>query len=464
MTDGTPEEDGGRVDPPETRYAWLPGGDRVAYQVLGEGPVDLLYVPSMADAIDTRWEWPPYASFMRRLASFARLIQFDCRGFGSSDPVTLDALGFWETWGEDARAVLEVVGSDRAAVLGAADAAATAMLFAAAQPELTHSLILVNAVRHVKSKESEVLDDYPPGVGEEEGRVATAYVERAWGTEELVEMSMPEAARDPAFRRFSAKSNRLGCSPREAGAFARATARMDVRDVLPAIRVPTLVLHRERSPSPWFSPEQSRYLADRIPGARFVTVPGIDMVLYGNHSEEILAEIEQFLTGVRHAAPQQRVLATVLMTDIVGSTDRLSAVGDRRWTQQLEEHDRRTRSLVEEHGGRVVTTTGDGVLAAFDGPGRAILAATELIGTLASIGIQIRAGLHTGEVELRGDDIAGIAVHLVARIMAQAVPGQLLVSAAVPLLVAGSGIAFAEQGDHELKGLEGMWRLYSAEL
>lgn len=446
------------MDVPVTTYARI-GADRVAYQVMGDGPVDLLYVSSMGDCIDMRWDWPPYAAFLRKLASFARLIQFDRRGFGASDPVTLDAGTFWEIWADDALAVLDAVGSEGAAVLGAADAGVTAMLFAASRPERTHSLILFNVAARILRA-----DDYALGVEETERDVATAFVEQVWGSEALVEVSTPDAARDPAFRRFSAKSCRLACSPRQAGAYARANSQTDVRDVLPSIRVPTLVLQRENSPSPWLTPAQGRHVAASIPGARFATVPGIDLSLFAAPNGEILAEIEEFLTGVRPDTSLDRALAAVLVTDIVGSTQQAAALGDRRWRQQLEAHDRISQTLVEQHRGRIVKTTGDGVLATFDGPGRAIACAIEVRAALHSIGIGIRAGLHTGEVELRGDDIGGIGVHLAARVMSRAAPGQLLVSAAVPMLVAGSGVAFTDQGEHELKGLPGRWRLYAVDV
>jgi len=438
---------------PRTRYAKL-GNARIAYQVLGEGPLDLVYCPAVGDCTDARWDWPPYASVLRRLASFTRLITFDQRGMGASDPVSLEALSHWEEWAEDARAVLDDIGSERAAIVGYVDAGPTAMLFAATQPERTEALVLVNTTARFLTDV-----DYPWGLSQSDVDIAMAFVEENWGTEEFAAFGNPDSAGDPALVRWQAKLQRMSCSPAAAGAYMRWRQLTDVREALPLIRVPTLVIHRKDVG--WITLDQGRYLADRIPGARLAVVPGADLNLYTNASE-ILDHIEEFLTNAPPSAEPDRALATVLFTDIVGSTEQAAALGDRRWRSQLESHDAVARALVGQHRGRLVKMTGDGMLATFDGPGRAIRCAFALRDALEPLGIAIRAGLHAGEVEFRDDDIAGIGVHIAARVLDQACRGELLASSAVPLLVAGSGIEFEDRGEHDLKGV-GTLRLYAVE-
>jgi len=438
--------------PPETRYARL-GDDRIAYQVLGDGPIDLVYPPATGECIDLRWDWPVYADFLRSLASFTRLILFDRRGQGASDSVSFEPLSTWERWVDDARAVLDAVGSEGAAFMGLADSGPIAMLFAATQPDRTRALILGNATARFLTD-----SDYPWGLNQADVDGAVKVLEEVWGTEAFAAFGHPDASRDPAFCRWYAKMTRLSAKPRDAGRFFHGTQFTDVRSVLPSIRVPTLVLHREQVA--YLTIDQGRYLADRIPGARFEMVPGRDGGLFAEPNTEVIRHIEKFLGTLPTTAPD-RALAAVLFTDIVDSTAKAAALGDRHWRNLIESHEAIARTLIDQHRGRLVKMTGDGVLATFDGPGRAIQCAFAMRGALEALGVQIRAGLHTAEVELMGQDIGGIAVHIAARVLDRAQAGELLASAAVPLLVAGSDIAFEDRGEHELKGVPGSLRLYA---
>jgi class 3 adenylate cyclase/pimeloyl-ACP methyl ester carboxylesterase len=444
---------------PKTQFAKL-GDDHIAYQIVGDGPVDLLWVSGIGDPLDCRWEYGPYASFLWRLASFSRLIMMDRRGMGASDPVPLEALPSWEEFVDDALAVLDAARSDQTVLLAPNDSAATAILFAATRPERTRSLILFNPTIYFltgTTAGSQIVRDQIEAI--------RASVEKTWGTEEGAAMAVPEQSDDPVAMRFHAKNMRMSCSPREASAYLRQNAAVDIRDVLPSVAVPTLLLHRQDAPS--YSPiEDSRNLADRIPGARFVTVPGNGLIIYAKPHSQILDEVEGFVTGISPAVATDRALATILFTDIVGSTQQASALGDRRWRALLESHDAVARTVIDQHGGRLVRSTrstGDGVLATFDGPGRAIRCAFALREALRPLNVKIRAGLHTGEVELRGDDIGGIAVHVAARVLEEAGADELLTSSAVPLLVAGSGIEFEDRGEHDLKGISGTVRLFAVE-
>jgi class 3 adenylate cyclase len=442
------------VDVPEVRFTSL-GEDRIAYQVLGEGPIDLLYLSSLSiECIDTRWEYPPYVSFLRRLASFTRLILFDPRGIGASDPLPLEAMPRWEGWADDARAVLDAVGAEQAAFLGSTDAGPIALLFAATQPARTRALVVANTgARFMRAP------DYPWGLGDADAEAIIARGRQGWGIEPWPAYMHPDA--DPAFVKWAARSSRLSCTARSMVAHMRAVISMDVRAALPTIQAPTLVLHRKGAFYP--TVEQGRDVAERIPAARFVEVPGRDALVFTKPNAQILDAIEEFLTGTGPAAATSRTLAAILFTDIVGSTDRAARLGDRRWGNLLETHDAITRTVVEEHGGRLVKSTGDGALSIFDGPGRAIRCTFVLRDALQPLGIDIRAGLHTGEIEQRGDDVVGIGVHVAARVLDYAGPGELIVSAAVPLLVTGSGIEFDDRGEQQLKGVPGSWRVFAVE-
>jgi class 3 adenylate cyclase/pimeloyl-ACP methyl ester carboxylesterase len=436
---------------PPTRFAKL-GKDRIAYQIVGDGPVDLLWVPGIGDALDARWEYGPYASFLWRLASFSRLIMMDRRGIGASDPVPIEALPSWEEFVNDALAVLNAANSHRTVLLASNDAATTSMLFATTRPERTRSLILFNAPPVILSEHAAM----PEGGWEP----LFASFEENWGTEKGAALGVPEESDDPVSLRFHAKNMRMSCSPREAGAYLRQNIAVDIRHVIPSIAVPTLLMHRQNPPS-YTQIEASQKLADQIPDARLVLVPGNGLKMYVKPSSQILDHIEAFVTGIAPAPDSNRALATILFTDIVGSTEQVSTLGDRRWGNLLESHDALAKSILDQHGGRLVRLTGDGLLATLDGPGRAIRCASAFRDALVPLGITIRAGLHSGEVEHRGEDIGGIAVHLAARVLEQAGPNELLTSSAVPLLVAGSGIEFEDRGEYELKGVPGTWRLFA---
>jgi class 3 adenylate cyclase len=440
------------VEVPETRFARL-GGDRIAYQVVGEGPVDLVFMPATGQAIDVMWEYPPVADWLRRLASFSRLIAFDRRGWGASDPAPAEEIASWERWAEDARGVLDSVGSERAVIFGATDSGPTAIMFAATQPARTLGLVLANtSARFLKDT------DYPSGADTGDLDGAKAVVEEAWGTEAMASFGGSDLAADPAYAAWWAKSQRLSLRPRDAAAYFQWVERTDVRQVLSMIRAPTLVLHRKDVPFITF--DQGRYLAEHIPGARFVPVEGHSLTPIEGPSSE-LDHIEDFVRRLAAPVDADRALAAVLFTDIVDSTRQAAELGDRRWRNLLDSHDVVARSLIDRHRGRLVKLTGDGVLASFDGPGRAIRCAFALADALEPLGIEIRAGIHTGEIELRGDDIGGIAVHIAQRVHTYATPGEVLVSETVPRLVTGSGMEFAERGEHELKGVPGTWRLFA---
>jgi class 3 adenylate cyclase len=438
---------------PETRFTRV-GDDRIAYQVLGEGPIDLVYLPSSQECIDLIWDYPPYARLLRRLASFSRLITFDRRGAGASDAAA-DGLAAWESWADDAGAVLDTVGSERAALLGQSDGGPTAVLFAATRPERTRALILFNSsARFLRD------DDYPFGLDQGDADATQQFLIDAWGTTAMANLTT-QLSGDPAYVRHLTKSQRLTQRPRDAAAYFHWVQQTDVREVLPSVRAPTMILHRKGAP--WVTLDQGRYLAEHIQDARFVPLEGAQSIICEEPNDDALEYIEGFVSGLGGTTESDRALAAILYTDIVSSTERVSAMGDREWRNLLDTHDAVARTIVEQHRGKIVKTTGDGILATFDGPGRAIHCALALRGALQPLGLEIRAGLHTGEVEMRGTDIAGIAAHIAARVLEATPPGDLLVSAAVPMLVAGSGFEFENRGEHELKGVPGTWQLFAVE-
>ncbi|MFL6226297.1 MAG: alpha/beta fold hydrolase [Actinomycetes bacterium] len=442
------------VPPPETRYARLQG-DRIAYQVLGEGPPDLVLTPGSFGHLDIGWEDPGIALFCRTLASFCRLILFDRRGTGISDPLPPDPLPPWEAYAQELAAVLDEVGTERAALLAELDAGPTAIIFAATQPQRVRALVLSHATARFVAA-----DDYPIGLPAEVAEAVAAQSDQLWGTEAMVAMMAPSRAGDERFRRWLGKMVRAGASPKAAQKLVRAMLEVDVRPVLPLIQAPTLVLHRRDAQL--IPIGHGRYLADHIPGAKLVELSGVDSTLFWEAPEVALDQIEAFLTGVHRTTQPTRILATVLFTDIVDATGRASRLGDRRWRELLDVHDELARRLVEEFGGQLIKTIGDGILATFDGPGRAIRCAAALRDELSGIGVQIRAGLHTGEVELRDGDVGGIAVHIAARVTAAARPGDILTSRTVRDLVVGSDITLLDHGAHRLKGVEGTWQLFMA--
>ena len=434
-----------------TGYARL-GSQRVAYEVAGDGPIDLVHTPGSWGAFDTDWEDPVAELFLRRLASFTRLIRFDRRGTGASDPLTLDALPPWEAFVEELECVMDSVGSKRAAIMTAYDAGPMGMLFAASKPELTTALILVNT-----SARFLIADDYPIGVPPEAVEEIGRTITDRWGTEEHVALQVPSRAHDPRFCRWYAKKTRSIAGPAAVSAFFQSTSKGDARVLLPAIHEPTLVLHRVGYH--YVPIAMGRYIAEHIEGAKFVELPGSDGPLYWEHADEALEAVEQFLTGIAPPAPATRALATVLYTDIVDSTQMLERMGDTRWRSILDTHDGMAADLVDQLGGRYIKSTGDGVLATFDGPGRGIRFATTFREHLRQLDVRIRAGLHCGEVELRQGDIGGFAAHLAARILHEADPGEILVSRTVKDLVVGSDVQFEDRGQHHMKGIDGDWQL-----
>jgi class 3 adenylate cyclase len=435
---------------PETRYA-KSGDLNIAYQVVGEGPFDLVYVPGWISNIELMWEEPAHAHLLRRLASFSRLILFDKRGTGMSDAVSVDRLPTLEQRMDDVRVVMDAAGSDQAAVFGSSEGGLMSVLFAATYPERTRAL-----VAHAIYAKRIWSADYPWAPTPEERAAEIASLEREWAGEMDISNLAPSA--DEAFKRRAVAYLRRSASPGAAVALMRMNTQIDVRDVLPTIRVPTLVLHRVDDRD--VNVEEARWIATQIPGAKYVELPGDEHIIWAGQVDGLIDEVEDFLTGTRPVHGGDRVLATVLFTDIVGSTERAADLGDRRWSQVLEQHHAIVRKELERFRGREVDTAGDGFLATFDGPARAIRCAYAVRDAVRSLRLEIRAGLHTGECEVVGDDVRGIAVHTGARVAGAAAPGEVLVSSTVRDLVAGSGVAFEERGEHELKGV-GAWRLYS---
>ena len=440
--------------PPQTRWAKA-GEVDIAYQVVGDGPIDLVLVPWFVTHVEHHWEEPRCAAFFERLASFSRLILFDKRGNGLSDRIGAgDRPPTLEERMDDVRAVMDAAGSERAALLAVSEGGPLALLFAATFPERVSSLVLFGTFARLTEA-----PDYPWGNPPEVMEMLYEGFAEAWGDGVALAFMAP-FEEDERFRRWWSRLERLSMTPGGATAMMRLNAQIDVREVLPQIRVPTLVLHREADPG--MTVEAGRYLADHIEGARLGILGGDAHLPFLNDADAVLEEVEEFLTGARHAPPDRdRVLATVLFTDIVGSTERAAALGDRRWQELLAEHDRLVRAEIERHRGHAVKSLGDGFLATFDGPGRAIRCARSVVEAVSGLGLDVRAGLHTGECELSDGDVAGIAVHIGARVGATAEAGEILVSGTVKDLVVGSGFEFADRGTHALKGVPGEWRLYA---
>jgi pimeloyl-ACP methyl ester carboxylesterase len=443
--------------PPETSYA-RSGDVNIAYQVVGDGPLDLVYVPGWVSNIELMWEEPAMARFLERLASFSRLILFDKRGTGLSDRVSNDKLPTLEERMDDVRAVLEAVGSERAALFGHSEGGNMCVLFAATYPERTAALITLGSFARRRDPD----DDYPWAPTADDREKTATDVERNWGRlrPKDVEYYAPSRLGDEQFVRNLEQYFRRAASPGAAAALLRMNSHIDVRDVLPTIRVPTLILHRSGDHD--VNVAEGRYLAAKIPGAKFVELPGNDHWISAGNTDEIADEIEEFVTGTRPVPELDRVLATVLFTDIVGSTERAAELGDRRWRELLSTHDAAVRRELDRFRGREVDTAGDGFLASFDGPARAVRCAISAGVAVRDLGVEIRAGVHTGECELDGPKIRGIAVHTGARIASLAGPGEVLVSQTVKDLVSGSGLAFEDRGVHALKGVPGEWRVYAA--
>jgi pimeloyl-ACP methyl ester carboxylesterase len=439
------------VSAPEVRYA-DGSGVEIAYQVLGEGPPDVVWVAGAITHLGVLWEHTGYRRFCEQLASFSRLILFDKRGMGLSERTRIGTL---EERMDDVRAVMDAAGSERAALIGVSEGGPMSMLFAATYPERTQALLLIGA--EVKEEKT---DDWPWGEATtEEFESWMASVGERWGKGLIAPLYFPDDPDVEGLKRWFGKLQTAAMTPRDAVAFMRVGHDIDVRDVVPTVHVPTLIMHRVDDPV--CHVENARYLAANVPGARYVELPGNLHIPWAGSGDEILAEVREFLTGVREAPEPNRVLATVLFTDIVGSSERATELGDQRWREVLEAHHAAVRRELERFRGRELDTAGDGFLASFDGPARAIRSARAAVDAVRGIGLDLRAGVHTGECEVIGEKLAGIAVHIGARVAGQARPGEVLVSSTVRDLVAGSGLEFEDRGQTALKGIPGEWRLFA---
>jgi class 3 adenylate cyclase len=428
------------------------GEVHLAYQAIGSGPLDLFLVDTWVHHVEAVWDFPDFARFLRRLNSFGRLIHFDRRGTGLSDPVPLDRLPDFETQVEDAVAVLDAAGSHEAAVIGLNDGTLVAMLLAAGHPERCRSLVLFAATAKHQQAGGMPMEAIEEAIEEMTSTQRTG--------ESGVEILAPSRQDDEGFSRQLSRFQRYSVRPGAIGHFYRQSMEADVREVLPTIHVPTLVLNR--SGNRIVAAELSREVASMIPDAKLVEVPGTDHLAFSEDIDVLLDEIEEFLTGARTRPDPDRVLTTVLFTDIVDSTTRASEMGDRRWRDLLDQHHQLVRAELERFRGREVGTSGDGFLATFDGPGRAVRCAQAMVDAVSPLGLEIRVGIHTGEVEVRGTDLGGLAVHIGARIAAIANGSEVLVSSTVKDLLAGSGVGFEDRGEHELKGVPGTWKLFAA--
>jgi class 3 adenylate cyclase len=426
-------------------------GVSIAYQVLGEGERDIVFVPQTFSAIEALWEHPTVARFFARLGGLGRVILYDRRGTGMSDRTSGTAS--LEEQVDDVRAVMDAAGAGRADLIAIMEGGPMAMLFAASAPERVRSLTLYAAFAR-----STRADDYPAAWTAEERAEAMRKMVAEWGEGGFASRFAPSHADDPSLRAWLGRLQRMSLGPGEAAAAMELNGRLDVRHVLQTIRVPTLLLHRTKDDG--IAVAHSRYLAEHIPGARLVELDGVDTLPFLGDSDAVLGEVDEFLTGDRRPPEHDRVLATVLFTDIVGSTLRAAALGDVPWRDLLAEHDRVVRACLVRHRGREIKSVGDGFLALFDGPARAVRAARSIVDELTSLGLEARAGLHTGEVELVGDDVAGLAVHIAARVVAEASPGRVLASSTVHDLVVGSGLRFEDRGRKELRGVPGEWGLW----
>jgi len=439
----------------QTRFAVAPDGSRVAYQVLGDGPNDLVLLAGWFGHVEAIWENPEASQFLTGLASFTRLVLLDRRGTGLSDPVPLRALPTLEEWMDDVRTVLDAVGSEHTVVVGATDGGLLALLFAATYPQRTRALVLVNTFARLLRDV-----DYPSGMPAEIADRMLRGIQEAWETDksDALDVAFPPDPSEAVDREWFRHYLRVSAGPGAAVAMQRVVVGADLRSVLPSIRVPTLVLHRKDTAL--YRAAHGRYLAEHIQGARYVELDGRDQTYY-RHGQDLLAEIREFVTGVRAGPAPDRVVATVLFTDIVDSTKQASSIGDERWRLVLDRYDELTRHQLTRFRGREVKTTGDGTLATFDGPGRAIECALAIGRSVEALGLSVRSGLHAGEIELRGSDVAGIAVVIGQRVSSLAQGGEVMVSRTVVDLVAGAGIEFADRGEHELKGVPGTWKIFA---
>lgn len=434
------------------RYA-KSGDLHIAHRTLGTGPIDLVVVPQWFSNVEMERDVLPLARFDDRLASFGRVILFDKRGVGLSDPVPTTNFPPIEEWMDDLRVVMDAVGSERAAIIASMAGGFMASLFAATYPDRTTALVLVDAFPRIIRT-----TDYPWGMDPDGLASQIHAIESGWGEGTMLGLFAPDHEDDVTLRASWGRYERNSVSPGTAVAMVRMMAEIDIRPVLAAIRVPTLAIARG---SGSLSPDHGRYFADHIPGAKFVKVPGRNNLIWSGDQEAVIGEIQQFITGVRPAPEPERVLATIMFTDIVGSTDLAARIGDARWRDLLAEHNRMVRDQLDRFRGRDVKTTGDGFLAIFDGPARAIRCGEAISAAVHALDISVRAGIHTGEVELMEHDLGGIAVHIGARVSAKAGADEILVSSTVKDLVVGSGIAFEDRGSYTLKGVPGQWQLFA---
>jgi len=439
------------LDIPETRYAKTLDGTHIAYQVLGDGPVDLVYMQPWISHLEDIWEEPRYERFLLRFASFSRLILFDRRGCGMSDPVPADRPPDLETRMDDARAVMDQVGSERAVIYGASESGAMAALFAATHPERTAALVI-----HGSEARTAWAPDYPWGQTREEHLEEIAAIEDGWGTDEYVLRGFPSLKSDPKLVRWLARLMRVAMSPGAAAVYEEMYWAIDVRDALPSVHVPTLILHRAQD-----APDANRYLADHIPGATYVELPGDEHVPFLGDQDAVTTEIERFVRRVQDEdAVLDRVLATVMFTDIIASTEMASRLGDQDWLELVRRHHATVRSFLARFRGREIDTAGDGFFSTFDGPARGVRCAQHITQAVRPLGLEVRAGVHTGEVQTVDGKVGGLGVVIGARVGALAGPSEVLVSQTVKDLTAGSGLVFAEAGEHELKGVPDRWRLF----
>ena len=440
---------------PDTKYT-RSGDLNIAYQVVGEGDIDLVFVQGWTSHLEYQWEDPAIAEFLNRLASFSRLILFDKRGTGMSDRVDDSKLPTLEERMDDVRAVMDAVGSEKAVLMGFSEGGPMCLLFGATYPERCRGLVLYGSYARWMWEEGYT---FAPTAEEHERRAAV--IEGTWGSGLGISVVAPSAIDDDRTRERWGTFQRRASSPGAGTALYKMNVQIDVRDALEAVRVPTLVMHQVGDQL--IDVRCGRYMAERIPNARYVELPGADHLPWYGDPDRVIVEVEEFITGERSAPATDRVLATVMFTDIVGSTKKASELGDKRWKSLLGEHADSTRRQLARYGGKEIKNTGDGVLATFDGPGRGVKCAQAILADVPRLGIEVRAGLHTGEVEMLGDDIGGIAVHIASRVSSVAGPSEVLVSRTVKDLVAGSGIAFEERGSHSLKGVEGDWELFAAQ-
>ncbi len=442
----------------ETQYVRTPDGAFVGFQVFGSGPLDILFVPDWAQNLDVMWEEPSIARYLDRLATFARVICVDKRGSGVSEPVSIDEDMTFDLWLDDFIAVLDHVGSTRAAVIADTEGGPVSILFTATFPDRVSSLVLINSFARFRRAA-----DYPVGMPDERFEGLIELAASMWGQDEnLIILGAPSRASDVRFRKWAIRYSRLCMSPGHLARFYRWGLNVDVRGVLDAIRPPTLVIHR--SGNTHHRVGHGRYLAEHIPGAAYLELEGADSQPFNaGDTTDILDAVEEFLTGATIVHNSDRMLATILFTDIVGSTDRAATVGDQQWLDELEVHNRVTAEHIERYRGILRDTTGDGVLATFDGPARAVTCAIRVQQALERLGIQTRVGVHTGEIEVRDGEIGGIGIHIASRVMSQAEDGSVAASSTVRDLVVGAGFEFTSIGKHDLKGVPGSWELFDVE-